>query len=125
MMLSIAITKMIHNSECIMFVDTPNSISTEEYIKGRGMTDSPWIYSEISMTSLVQKRPPSEHRGRFVKAGRAQDSLTESFQIKYDVDTKHLAPLTSTMFASWQGCKKKGVDALDALYNLEDEDHEY
>lgn len=106
-----------------MFVDTPNSISPKEYINGENETDSPWIYSEISMTSLVQRRSLSEHRGLVVKSARALDSLSETFQIKYDVDLSHLIPLTGAQFAKWQKCNKKGTGALDALYNLEVANH--
>lgn len=125
MMLTIALTKMIHNCECIIFIDTPNSISPKEYIKGGRTADSPWIYSEISMTSLVRRRSPIAHRGVVAKSARAVDSLTESFQINYDVDLSHLTPLTSEFFTRWTTGKKKGLEALDALYNLDAADHEY
>lgn len=124
-MLSIALMKMINSCECIMFVDTPNSISPKQYIKGGDETDSPWIYSEISMTSLVRRRSLLQHRDLLAKSARAMDSLTESFQIQYDVDLSHLIPLTDAQFTKWKKCNKKGTEALDALYALEADKNGY
>lgn len=118
-MLSIALMKMIDNCECIMFVDTPNSISPKRYISDGDETDSPWIYSEISMTSLVRRRSLLKHRGLLAKSARAMDSVAEALQIQYDVDLSHLIPLTGTQFAEWKKCNERGTEALDALYDLE------
>jgi hypothetical protein len=118
-MLSIALMKMIDSCECIMFVDTPNSISPKKYINSGDKTDSPWIYSEIAMTSLVRRRSLFKHRGLLAKSARAMDSVAESFQIQYDVDLSHLIPLTGAQFAEWKKCNEKGTKALDALYDLE------
>jgi hypothetical protein len=115
MMLSTALSKMIYSSECIMFVNTPHSISPQEYITSGGTTDSPWIYTEISMTTLVQKRSPLEHRG-LSKSARTLDSLTEDFRVTYDVDLRHLTDLNGEDLVVWSGCNARGVAALDALY---------
>jgi len=116
MMLSTALSKMIYSCECVMFVNTPDSISPQEYIEGGGTTDSPWIYSEISMTNLVQKRSPSAHRGLIVKAGRAVDSLNEEFRVKYDLYLGNLTELTGTNLVALRERRVKGVRALDILY---------
>ncbi|MGU7778668.1 hypothetical protein [Burkholderia sp. PU8-34] len=120
MMLSTALTKMMHNCECIMFVNTPRSISPREHIEGEGETDSPWIYSEIAMTSLIEKRPPEEHRERsMVKSSIAMDSLNESLLVRYDVDLTHLAQLTTNDIRAWYNKNQKtGPKSLDTLYGL-------
>ena len=118
-MLSIALMKMIDGCECVMFVDTPHSISPKKYINDGDKTASPWIYSEISMTNLVRRKTLSQHRGLQIKSARVKDSLAESFQVQYDVDLSHLIPLTATKFAKWKECSKKGTGALDALYDLD------
>ena len=118
MMLSTALSKMINSCECIIFVNTPNSISPKSYIEGV-TTDSPWIYSEIAMTSIVQKRTPAEHRGYMIKGAMALDALQESFNVKYDVDLMHLAPLDINDLNEWCSNNNKiGADALDGLYTL-------
>lgn len=119
MMLSTALTKMINNCECIIFANTPRSISPKNYIKNGGTTESPWIYFEIAMANLVQKRSPEEHRGSLIKSSIALDRVTESFTIKYDVDLMHLIPLSVADLNEW-GRKnhKTGPASLDALYLL-------
>ena len=118
MMLSTALTKMIHNCECIIFVNTPNSISAKDYISG-GTTDSPWIYSEIAMTSLIQKRAPAEHRKKLVIKAEALEHFRESLNIKYDVNLSHLTPLDDADLKKWASQNyKTGVESLDTLYRL-------
>ena len=61
MMLSTALTEMIDNTECIIFFNTPNSISlaTElDQIRKNGKaakTVSPWIYHELSIKIMIWK----------------------------------------------------------------------
>ncbi|MCA8100987.1 hypothetical protein [Burkholderia contaminans] len=120
MMLSTALIKMLDNCECIFFINTPHSISPKAYIETEGTTDSPWIYSEIAMTSLVQKRSPQEHRERvLIKAGLATEAYDHALQIKYDVDLTHLARLTADNLLNWQqSAAEKGAKSLDKLYAL-------
>ena len=118
MMLSTALAKMINNCECIIFVNTPNSISPKKYIEG-GTTDSPWIYSEIAMTSIIQKRTPADHRRLISKSSISLEHFRESINIKYDVDLMHLTPLNVDDLNNWsESTEKNGSDALDALYSL-------
>ena len=63
MMLSTALTEMIDHTECIMFYNTPNSVSLVDdlqAIKGekKKVTLSPWIYHELAMTSFIRIRKP-------------------------------------------------------------------
>jgi hypothetical protein len=122
MMLSTALAKMIFNCECIIFVDTPNSISPENYITSDRTTDSPWIYSEIAMTSLVQKRSVREHRPEIVKSSAVNESWrADSLTIKYDVDLKHLIPLSVADLGGWirmYEAQSPRRHALDVLYQL-------
>jgi len=112
MMLSVALTEMMNNCECIVFLNTPKSISSENYIRGN-VTDSPWIYAEIAMTSMIQKRSPQQHR-----ISSAVEALDEGLIINYDVDLSHLTDITQSDLDRWsresQGVT--GLDALDKLY---------
>ncbi|HEX5783832.1 MAG TPA: hypothetical protein VFY35_03795 [Burkholderiaceae bacterium] len=118
MMLSTALAKMINECECVFFVNTPNSISPKSYIENE-ITDSPWIYSEIAMTSLIQRRVPADHRGPMIKALAALERLAEGVNVKYDINLKHLAPLDADDLKGWARVNaSKGSDALDALYSL-------
>lgn len=53
MMLASALTMMIDKAECVIFLNTPNAVSTEEIID---KTESPWIYYETVMTNLVRHK---------------------------------------------------------------------
>ena len=115
MMLSTALAKMINQCECAIFLNTPASISSKGYIHG-DVTESPWIYSEIAMTSLIQMRDPSEHRVLRKSLVRADEAM----QVKYDVDLGHLTTLSRRELEVWVNRAKgvKGVAALDVLYEM-------
>lgn len=118
MMLSTALSKMINSCECIIFANTPNSISAEDYIKGT-TTDSPWIYSEIAMTSIIQKRAPNDHRRVLAKSKIATESISESLKIKYDVNLTHLTSLNISDLNKWHSKNDKtGAESLDTLYSI-------
>jgi hypothetical protein len=60
MMLAAALAKMIDQAECVIFLNTPNSIVTKEFINGgEAATASPWIYHELLLTKC---RVPSDRR---------------------------------------------------------------
>src|SRR5690554_2728388 len=60
MMLSTALTKMIDKVECLFFLNTPDSISFEKGVKST--TLSPWIYSEIETSKMINRKTLSEYR---------------------------------------------------------------
>jgi len=68
MMLATALTMMIDKAECIIFINSPESISTSDTIENR--TRSPWIYHEIGMTQLVRRRSRVEHRPKVRKGSK-------------------------------------------------------
>ncbi len=124
MMLSVALTKMIDRCECIFFLNTPQSISSKDYIDGK-TTESPWIYSEIAMTSLIQRREPSAHR-----VVASLERYTESVHILHEVSLKHLTNINVTDLRQWNNsCKSRtsssryleitGAKALDKLYEMD------
>lgn len=119
MMLSVAISKMINQCECIIFLNTPHSIESEGYINGT-TTNSPWIFSEIAMTSLIEKRLPVYHR--MAKSEIAMDSFTEDLNltVKYDVNLDHLHDLNANNYNAWvkKSSEKVGKEALDVLYEM-------
>lgn len=118
MMLSTALTTMIDHCECVMFLNTPRSIQAKESIQGSSnTTPSPWIYSEIAMTSMIRCRVPDRHQT--VVKSFALDSATESLSVQYDVNLGHLTRLDDNDLKNWSAQPtKRGTAALDALYAL-------
>ena len=62
MMLSSALAYMIDKCECIIFVNTPNSIVPSSYIKKEEKTYSPWLYNEMVLSQLIRVSEKVEHR---------------------------------------------------------------
>ncbi len=116
MMLATSLTKMIDQCECIIFLNTPNSISCKGCVEKDG-TESPWIYSEIEATRLLRKNIP-ERKQAILKALREGVSIAaEAMSVRYDLDLKHLLPLDGDRISKWGRCGKRGADALDFLYD--------
>lgn len=113
MMLNTALMQMIDNCECIIFLNTPNSVKPKEVVS---KVVSPWIYSEIGMTKLIKRKKIDEHR--FKKLFEETKTFSQ-FEIEYNLDTDHLTQLTTTDLINWQ--KKYGGKsdyALDYLYQF-------
>lgn len=112
-MLSMALTKMIDKTECIIFLNTPKSIETHDVIQ---KTKSPWIYHEIGMTKLLEKKKPRRHD--LIKKGFNFENAAQDLIIKYNLDLNHLIPIYSLDLKEWETVKKDvPLHALDILYS--------
>lgn len=118
MMLSTALTKMIDKLECIIFLNTPDSIPFQEGVKSS--TLSPWIYSEIETSKVIRHKQLSKYRTTrgvkmMCKGGKA---LNEAFQ--YPAGLDHLVDIDSEDISRW--IHEHGIDdeqfPLDTLYYL-------
>ncbi|NVP24303.1 toll/interleukin-1 receptor domain-containing protein [Treponema phagedenis] len=113
MMLTVALTKMIYHTECLFFLNTPNSIFPHDTVKNK--TLSPWIYTELSMIKYIDKKSASEHRIFQENFSKAQESL----EIGYDVDDvlNNLPILNFRDIQEWGKQKfHSKFEALDYLY---------
>lgn len=120
LMVSSALTKMIDDTECIFFLDTPNSVKPKEIIES---TLSPWIHSEILTTQLIRKRKPEQHtsRIRLVKSmseGGQLGRVNESISMTYPIKTGHLTDIdaNSIFFLTWRLRSINDEHKLDDLY---------
>lgn len=124
-MLMSALAKMIDKCECLLFVDSDQSISARDAAL---QTSSPWIYNELLLSSMI--KPCAPHR----KAVRIQDSrivleqreyAVPDMQVEYPAVLKHMKTLSLPTLNAWKrqynlcktNAKYKGL-ALDLLYNL-------
>lgn len=99
MMLSTALSMMIDNTKCILFLNTPNSISSHSIIS---KTESPWIYSEIAMTKLVRKKHIREYRlQRITESFSSGGRLEKGLDFEYVVDKEHLTKINSDVLGTW------------------------
>lgn len=115
MMLLMALTKMINDTDCFLFFNTNNSTINEYY---NSKTYSPWIYYEIGISKCIEKRK-REHIKTF---SAKYKSSTESINMTFDLDTKHLINLSTKEIIEWVN-KFKNTDnkedkALNSLYEI-------
>jgi hypothetical protein len=124
MMLSTALTEMIDNTECIMFYNTPNSVSLVDDLKiikneKKKVTLSPWVYHELAMTSLVRIHEPNrtiplledviEHRAYSEK---------NNINVEYDIGKylEEMIPITLDDLKLWEKNYKILTHKLDGGY---------
>lgn len=114
MILNNALQKMIDKTECLVFLNTPNSLMIDNVIDGSA-TASPWIYSELTFSRMCRKKKLSEYRPHLV-----YDSIHEFAQlnVKYDVSLTHLIDLDDhDLLQIWMNSRqKRPQEALDDLY---------
>ena len=119
-MLTIALHKMINRCECVILLNTGNAISRMKKYEDlqRDTTFSPWIYSELICSSLIQQRRPERHSSQGMQGTQNFDAVNESLQIAYEVPTKHLLPLDPKTLSAWKAAYVGNkLHPLDVLYN--------
>ena len=99
--------QMIDKTECLFFLNTPNSIDLSD-IETR--TLSPWIYSEIGISQMIEKKR--------TRTKHFSDSLDESLRISYKLDLSHLANIDSLDLLTWKQKNVREEMALDKLYEI-------
>lgn len=118
MMLSVALTRMIYNTECLFFLNTPQSIIPKNVIKESSTTEtlSPWIFAEIEMARLVEKRDLDLHRKTILEKSFAE---SKPLFIRHEVDLSHLTVISFDELKAWGKMKYKDkYEALNTLYNI-------
>lgn len=118
MMLSSALTKMMDKTECLIFVNTPNSITTRDTVENK--TKSPWIYSEIATSHVLRKKNPERHEE--LEKSWKFEAAQKNLDIVYNANLDHLTPLSTEDLSLWcyqfKGERVVGAlpHALDVLY---------
>ena len=123
-MLSVALQKMIDKTEMVLLLNTSNSVTSYENVYEE-VTYSPWIYSEITCTQIVRKKPLSEYRKyesiikHFFESGQMRHDESE-FKAVYEVSLSHLGKMSADTLLIWkEECKnKKNLYPLDYLYKI-------
>lgn len=124
-MLNMALLKMMDACECFLFVNTSNSIPLSDLLTQEGIdnpTYSPWLYSELTSSSLIRKRRLKEHRLSMLKEGKIINHSKQAVPMVYPAPLDHLVSLSQDAFEEWvDSMWKKGTrgeSALDQLYEL-------
>lgn len=129
-MLSTALTEMMDKTECIMFYNTPNSISLAEDVatlkkEKKKVTLSPWIYHELAMTSLLEPKPKRKQafsERTILHRAFNEDSLPN---IEHEVGKylNDMEPLADAELEKWKrnyhiASDYGNIHALDVLYGM-------
>ncbi len=117
MMLSSALTKMIDSSECLIFLNTPHSLMYNDYLNSN-CTQSPWIYSELLMSNLVQKIKPERLKNEEKFAFEHAQPI-----FLYKEPENKLIDLDSSDLTEWAYSWNNIGHALDTLYKLKANDN--
>lgn len=122
MMLQGALAKMIDNTECIIFLNTPSSMAANDTLTEESRTASPWIYAEVLATQLIRKKIPVRLAEKQVmlreKYADSEMAMDEALRFYHDLDLSHLTKLSVREFQKWLSAGRQGVGtaALDTLY---------
>jgi hypothetical protein len=118
MMLSSALSMMIDKTECVIFLNTPESIKP---FQGIQKTESPWLYSELLTTQIVRENIP-------VRLRKLEESIDETDLIKsegrafshirYNAELGHLTAIDFDSLELWRDSYSKRLNPLDVLYRL-------
>ncbi len=113
MMLNDALMKMIDKIECIIFLNTPNSIVFRDG-KDKTFTDSPWIYSELLMTQLLRKKELKEYRKNIIEESLSYRA--DELSILYEVSIDNLCELRFNDLKNISAIKGEPYKNLDRIY---------
>lgn len=119
-MFSMALMKMMSKTECVLFVDSDNSI---KYQKAQSQTPSPWIYEEIGFAQNLQMTIPDRYLQRLIpvceSGGRIQKrtfSEKQEMNIMYDVDLSQFYEISADTLCFDKRNGNWGNKALDYLH---------
>lgn len=125
-MLSTALTDMMDRSECIIFFNTPNSISINHEIsnikKDGDVTFSPWIYHELSTAVKLQiNKPERIERDQCITENYGlQRYISGTINIGYDVTDfiKRMYKINENILCKWEKVHNPSCYSLDELYTI-------
>lgn len=111
MILTTSLTKMINRTECLIFLNSNNSIDNSYFGDSCNYTDSPWLYYELFISELLKTNKPDRLTKEF-------GLITESVDIKFQVFLSKMVDMDSELLISWITCyrNKSHKNVLDCLY---------
>ena len=127
LMLSNALQDMIDETECVFFINTPNSIDIKSNIETE-QTSSPWIYDELKTVSIIKRRIPTrfkEYYNQF-EAGKIQmfKPTIPNWIRNVDDELADLYKLKNKNLHNWKLLVKslnkdlEAEEVLDCLYKI-------
>ncbi len=124
LLLETALMMMIDKTECVFFLNTPNSISISN-ARHKPQTKSPWIYSELSITKYIRKKKLEIYRPKEKLFSKALRESTGKFEMLFNADLDHLTKLEIRHLVEWEKAyqnelnlfpRNNDIYPLDILY---------
>lgn len=117
LMLNSALNNMINKTECLIFINTPNSTIQIDKIIDEQQTLSPWIYSEIVMANTMKITYPI--REVIIKKEFYQHTeINEDVNITHKLDFSNFIDIDLSVLKKWKCQWNWHGHALDTLYEI-------
>lgn len=108
LMLNAALMQSMQNSQCFIFLDTPDSVNFKKIEKE--WTYSPWIFSELSMSKTMYEL--EKNKNLMEATGYSKTKFA------HEIPTSHLTQISLSKIE--EICNgKEGFDALSAITSIE------
>lgn len=114
LMLNTSLMEVMNKCECLFFLNTPHSIQPNKM--NQYLTDSPWLFSEISMFNHIEKPEPLRHKTKVVGFSREDESV----KILLPADLSNLTMINASNLNDWKLLKNRKQHPLDILYEYVD-----
>lgn len=125
MILNTALHNMIDRAEAFLFVGSENSLvaSAREMTElgDNQKTYSPWIHSELMISSMIRTKMPDRYRGTYKSKSEAtleHFAEARTLKVEHPAPVKHLKLIDQDTLAQWLTSSSGGNGALDELYSL-------
>lgn len=120
MMLSTALGMMIDNTECLIFLNTPRSITSNDVVS---KTQSPWLYMEIAIAKIIRRKTDRYHR-QVLECAKDFRKPEAKLNIEYTLDMTPLMKIDQLKLHKWEidyksiKLNNQPQHPLDTLYNI-------
>jgi len=121
MMLSTALSAMLDATECVIFINTRNSITSSESID---KTQSPWLSFELGTMRVIRRKKPARLGLQLERLENLSGDIIKASEYKaeYEVPLSELTPLRGAQLNRWlqdhQANANKWKTPLDLLYEI-------
>jgi hypothetical protein len=100
MMLSTSLSKMMDRTECLFFLNSKNSVSA--IAESVSKTTSPWVFYEMSLLNLLEKKPPKRNQlKRKIKTFSESSKNEYSFVIEHEINLNSLIEISFDNLKEW------------------------
>lgn len=117
LMLNAALNNMLDKTECLLFINTKNSVIPLDKTNVSGQTFSPWIYSEIVMANTMQQIEPQRYNV-LKHSYKYAAEMNEQISITHKLNLSEFKSIDFDILYKWQKSKTQTEHAMDTLYKI-------